>query len=251
MNAVWAQLVGWIVQGARLMLRAAAALVAAVCRLAGSIWAAGVAALLAAARWVAAQIQAVGAVLMRMAGGAAFPMMAWECSDAWNDVPVAKLRGRQRIDPSMSSVRDRWRGLAADNYYKVAVEQAGAVDRALTGAELVRDQLRECAIATGALYGALSVGVYECLGILCAAVALTATGIGSPEGIACAIGAVADFVALVIAIAAALYATASVTARVPDALADCFAGDWPSPHPSTYADGSLSDGDTTDWRLWR
>jgi len=250
MNTVWAHLVGWIVQGAQLILRAAAALVAAVARLAGLIVAGQLAILITAARWIAAQVHAVVDVLMRMASGATFPVIAWMSSDAWNHVPVARLRERQRTDPSTSSVRDRWQGVAADHYYNVALEQADAVDRALTGAEIVRDQLRDCAVATGALYGALCVGVFEFLGILCAAAAVTATGIGCPEGIACAIGGLADLIALVVAITAAIYMYGFVTARIPDALADCFAGNWPSPHASTFADGSLSDGDATDWRLW-
>lgn len=253
MNTVWAHLVGWIVQGAQLMVRAAAALVAAVAslaRVAGLMVAGQVAILMTATRWIAAQVHALVDVLMRMAAGATFPVIAWVCADAWNDAPVAQLRERQRTDPSTSSVRDRWQGVAADRYYDVAVEQADAVDRALTGAQIVRDQLRDCAVATGALYCALCAGAFEFLGILCAAAAATATGIASAEGIACAIGALADFGALVVAIAGGICAYGFVTARIPDALADCFAGDWPSPHSSTFADGSLSDGDTTDWRLW-
>jgi len=250
MNTTWARFVGWIVQGAQLMVRAAAELVAAVLRLAGTIWASQVAILLSAARWIARQVGALVAVLRQMAAGAAFPLQAWECSGAWNEAVVAQLLDRQRIDPSGSSVRDCWQGPAAERYHNAAVEQAGAVDRAVTGAELVRDQLRDCAAATGVLYGALCVGVFEFLGILCAAVAATATGIASPEGIACAIGGLADFVALLVAVAAAICAYGFVTARIPDALADCFPGGWPSPHPRGFADASLSDGDTTDWRIW-
>jgi len=85
---------------------------------------------------------------------------------------ILSRRGRERrqgIDPSTSSVRDGWQGVAAQRYYDVAVEQAGAVDRALAGAELVRGQLRDCALLTGALYGALCAGVFEFLGILGAA----------------------------------------------------------------------------------
>lgn len=250
MNAVWSRLVGWIVSYAQLLVRAAAVLVAAVARL-GVLFVAGqLAVLMAATHWIAAQVQAIVDVLMRMAAGATFPAIAWMWAEAWNDVPIARLRERQRTDPSTSSVRDRWQGVAADRYHGVAVEQADAVDRALAGAEIVRDQLRECAVATGALYCLLCAGAFEFLGVLCAAAAATVTGVASPEGIACAIGALADFAALVITVTAGILAYGFVTARIPDALADCFAGDWPSPHPSTFADGSLSDGDTTDWRLW-
>jgi hypothetical protein len=250
MNTVWAHLVDWIVRAARLVAAAAAALVAAVARLAGSIWAAYLAVLMSAARWVQAQVRAIADLLTRMAAGAAFPALASAWSDAWNSGPVALLRERGRTDPSTSSVRDHWQGIAAERYYIAATEQAAAVDTALTGAELVRDKLRDSAAATGVLYGALVAGTFELLGILCAAVAATATGIGSPEGIACAIGAVADFAALAAAVVVGIGAWASVTARVPDALADCFPGGWPSPHPAGFADGSLSDGDTTDWRIW-
>jgi hypothetical protein len=249
-NAVWSRFVGWIVRSAQLLIRTAAALVATVARLAGSIWAAGVAVMLAAARWVAARVTDIVTVLRRMAAGAVFPVAAWRWSDAWNDVVVVGLRERQRIDPSTSSVRDRWQGIAADRYYEAAVEQAAAVDRALAGAELVRDQLRECAIATGAIYGALCAGVFELLGVLCAAVALTATGVAAPVGIGGAIAAVADLVALLLSVSVAIGAYGFQTTRVPDALADCFPGGWPTPHPSTFADGSLTDGDTTDWRIW-
>jgi len=249
MNTTWARFVGWIVQGAQLIVRAAAALVAAVARLARSIWAAQVGILLSAARWVAEQVDAVAAVLMRMAAGAAFPTMAWAWADAWNTVAVAQLRERRRIDPSTSSVRDGWQGVAAQRYYDVAVEQAGAVDRALAGAELVRDQLRECAVLTGVFYGALCAGTFEFLGILGAATALTATGVGAPEGIGAAVGGLADFVVLLLSVTAAICAFRVQTARVPDTLADCCPGGWPSPHPAGFADASLSDGDTTDWRI--
>lgn len=249
MTTTWAQFVGWIVRGAHLIVRAAAALVAAVRRLAGSIWAAQVAVLIAAARWVAAQVQAVAEVLVRMAAAAMFPSMAWAQADAWNSVVVAQLRERQRNDPSRSAVRDRWQGVAAQRYYNVAGEQADAVDGVLAGAELVRDELRECAMATGALYGAVCVGVFEFAGILSAAVGLVATGVAAPEGIGGAIGGMADLVALLIAITVAFGAYSFETARIPDALADCFPGGWPSPHAAGFADASLSDGDTTDWRI--
>lgn len=149
MNPVWARLVDWIVQGAHLIARGSAALVREVEKLVGSIWAFQVAILRSAARWVAAQVQAVADVLMRMAAGAAFPLMAWKSADGWTGTPVAQLRERQRNDPSTSAVRDRWQGPAAVGYYQVAVEQARAVDGALEAAELVRDQLRDSAEATG------------------------------------------------------------------------------------------------------
>lgn len=250
MNTTWAHFVGWIVQGAQHMVRAAAALVAALARLAGSIWAGQVMIFLNAARWVAEQVHAIAAVLTRMAAGAAFPTMAWVWADAWNTVAVARLRERQGIDPSTSSVRDGWQGVAAERYYDVAVEQAGAVDRALAGAELVRDQLRECAVLTGGLYGVLCAGVFEFLGILGAATVLTATGVGAPEGIGAAVGGLADLVVLLLSVTAAICAYGFQTARIPDALADCFPGGWPSPHPAGFADASLCDGDTTDWRIW-
>lgn len=78
---------------------------------------------------------------------------------------------------------------------------------------------------------------------------MTATGVLAPEGIAGAVAIVADFVAFVAAVVWALYAYGSTTARIPEALASCSPGEWPSPHSSTYSDGSLRDGDTTDWRL--
>jgi hypothetical protein len=251
MNSTWAHFVSWIVQGARLLQRAANGLVRATARLAGSIWAGQVALFLAAARWVAAQVEAVAALLVRIAQGAAFPLIAWNWSDAWNAVAVARLRDRQRIDPSTSSVRDSWQGPAARCYYDVAVEQAAAVDGALAGAELVRDHLRQAALGTGALYAALCTGTFEFLGILCAATGLALSGVGTPEGIALAIGGLADFAALVVTVVTAISLFGYETARVPDALADCFPGGWPSPRPAGFADGSLSDGDTTDWRLRR
>jgi len=250
MNGVWSHLVGWIVQGALVMIQSATAILHAVTRLGGLVVAGQLAILVTAARWLLAQVRAVADVLMRMATGANFPLVAWMWAETWNTVPVASLRERQRVDPSTSAVRDHWQGVAAERYYDVAVEQARAVDGALSSAELVRDQLRDCAVATGGLYGALCVGAFEFLGILCAAAGLVATGIGSPEGIVCAIGALADFVALVVAIAGAIVAYSFVTARIPDALRKVMPGGWPSPHASTYADASLSDGDTTDWRLW-
>jgi hypothetical protein len=103
---------------------------------------------------------------------------------------------------------------------------------------------------TGVLYAAVCSGVFEFLGILCAATVLTSSGIGAPEGIGAAIGGVADLVVLLLSVAAAIVAYGLQTARVPDALADCFPGGWPSPHPGAFADASLSDGDTTDWRIW-
>lgn len=250
MNAVWSHLVGWILQGVQLMIGAATAIFRAVCRLGGFFVAGQVAVLVTAARWLLAQVRAVADVLIRMASGAAFPVMAWQCAGMWSSVPVSLLRERQRIDPSTSSVRDRWQGVAAERYYDAAVEQARAVENVLSGAELVRDQLRDSAIATGALYAALCVGTFEFVGVLCAAAVLTATGVGAPEGVIGAIAVLADFVALVGSIAGAIVAYGFVTARIPDALCTLFPGGWPSPHPSTFADGSLSDGDTTDWRLW-
>jgi len=160
------------------------------------------------------------------------------------------VRERQGIDPSTSSVRDGWQGVAAQRYYDVAVAQAGAVDRALAGAELVRGQLRDCALLTGALYGALCAGVFEFLGILGAATVLTATGVGAPEGIGAAVGGLADFVVLLLSVIAAICAYGFQTARIPEALADSLPGGWPSPHPAGFADASLSDGDTTEWRIW-
>jgi hypothetical protein len=123
-------------------------------------------------------------------------------------------------------------------------------------ADVIDDVLAKTAVAIGGLWLALLTGITTFVLEVIALIAAASTGVGAPPAAGASLAAVIKVLAWVSAAAGAFYAFVgnealgaakdlhqqlNNSAAYPD-------GRWPRP-TTGLSDGSLSDGDATDWRL--
>lgn len=155
--------------------------------------------------------------------------------------------------PELSSA---WTGNAAEAYLAVLPAQGTAVQTVQATAGEVQQMLIEFANAVRAFWAAIDVAVTAAIAGLAAAIGAAVTG---PTGLGpaafgfAAAGAFSTSVGATIAAFQGFTATATVTGnailtRIDDNTG-YGEGAWPRSTTDDFADGSVSDGDETDWQV--
>jgi hypothetical protein len=170
--------------------------------------------------------------------------------------PVSRLAGV--VSPNLMEGDDRWTGIAADAYRNTLPAQQAALVAIHTCAVQVDVALNDLTTAIVKFWVSVAVA---CLGLvvtLAGAVASVATVVGAGAGLELAI---AGLSALVTASTAALSSLTDITtgtatnaAALERRLSDSTAfplGAWPGSTTTIGSDGSISDGDDTEWHARR
>jgi hypothetical protein len=221
--------------------------------------AAGVSPDLAAAKDLHRNFAGVTARMDTMLQAAGDPGALRRAGAAWVDDiagPVSRLAGV--VSPNLMESDDRWTGIAADAYRNTLPAQQAALVAIHACAVEVDVALNDLATAIVKFWVSVAVA---CLGLVVAlagAVASVATVVGASAGLELAI---AGLSALVTAGTAALSSLTDITtdtaanaAALERRLSDSTAfplGAWPRSTTEIGSDGSITDGDDTDWHARR
>jgi uncharacterized protein YukE len=186
------------------------------------------------------------------------PWTLWNHGNDWSGAPVAgklsNLVGKATLDETR--VDDAWQGPAADAYKNTLPRQKEAVGKLVTYAQQVDDALTKMAVAIGALWLAILSAVISAVVEYIGESAAAATGVGAPPAAAGAAASTAKLLAVVSAALDLFFVfivanTLPVLKQLRQNLNDNSSfpdGNWPR-STTGFSDGSLSDGDTTDWHV--
>jgi hypothetical protein len=186
------------------------------------------------------------------------PWTLWSHGSDWSGEPiggrVSRLISKATLDEAR--VDDHWQGPAADAYRNTLARQKDALAMIKSTADVIDDVLAKVAVAIGGLWLAMLAGIVTFVLEVIALIAAASTGVGAPPAAGGGLAAVVKVLGWVSAAAGAFYAFVGNEAlgaakdlhqqlnngaAYPD-------GHWPR-STVDMSDGSLSDGDATDWRL--
>jgi phage-related protein len=186
------------------------------------------------------------------------PWTLWSHGNEWSGAPIAgkvsNLISKATADETRAD--DAWTGVAADAYKNTLPRQHDAMRAIVTSAQQIDDGLAQMAIAIGALWLALLSAIISAVVEFLAESAAASTGVGAPPAAAGAAGTTAKLLAIVSAaldafVAFIAYKTLPVLKQLAHNLTDN--GPFPDGHwprsTTDLSDGSLSDGDSTDWHV--
>jgi len=186
------------------------------------------------------------------------PWTLWNHGNDWSGPPIAgrvsALVGKSTLDEVR--VDDFWQGRAADAYKNTLPRQKEALAKIVTAAQQVDDALTKMAIAIGAMWLAVLTAILSAVIEYLAEGAAASTGVGAPPAAAGAAATTAKVLAIVTGALDVFYIfvvanTLPVIKGLRHDLLDSSAfpdGRWPR-STTDFSDGSLSDGDPTDWHL--
>jgi hypothetical protein len=188
------------------------------------------------------------------------PRVLWETGQRWIDEVGGAVSGTAgTFTTDFLHGDDVWKGPAADAYAKTLPPQKAALEGVHAAAGELGDSLQEVAAAMVAFWVTLVAAMLVYVGEMVASCAATSTIAGAPAGVATAAAATTKFIGIfggaVTAFAAFLGATLHAHMRLSGELADDTpfagppAGHWPVSTTTSLSDGSMSDGDDSDWRL--
>lgn len=170
----------------------------------------------------------------------------WHGEINWFETRAANLRS------GMQKVGLTWKGEGATAFATFGENQVKKLDEAKALAEAMRNGYVAMCIGGTALYVGLAAIIAKAITASAAAVASTpVTGPGGPAaaGGAAGLGAV-EVVALIAAATGLLEPCIQIVTSVSDK-ANTLTTSWPDPETSRYNDGSMSDGDGSDWSTER
>jgi len=186
------------------------------------------------------------------------PWTLWNHGNDWAGPPIAgrisNLIGKSTLDETR--VDDFWQGRAADAYKNTLPRQKEALAKIVSGTQAVDDALTKMAVAIGAMWLAVLTGILSAVIEYIAEGAVASTGVGAPPAAAGAAATTAKVLAIVTAALDVFYVfvVANTLPVLKDLRQDLYDGGafpdgrWPR-STTDFSDGSLSDGDATDWHL--
>ncbi len=188
------------------------------------------------------------------------PPALWRTGDRWSiDFAGRISTSVGTFDLDFLHADDQWKGPAAEAYARTLPPQRTALEKVQSVAGEIGEALRNVAMAIVAFWAGVATAITVLLGELTAAGALTATGVGVPAGVGTASASVAQFIATVGLLGSTLGAYLGDVGRQQSRLAAEFAdnapfagppaGHWPVSTAANVSDGSMTDGDDSDWRL--
>ena len=188
------------------------------------------------------------------------PVALWNSGERWIS-EVGKRAGDQVGVVNVGTLRadDKWKGDAAESYFKGLARQSGALDKVHAIATDVGTSLRDIAFGIGAFWVGTTLAIAGVVVELVAAGAATAVPPTAPAGIAGAVASVAKFIAIWGPMVLCFYEyISSLTSQQSNLLAQLSdnksfpgppVGTWPKSTSEDFSDGSYSDNDKSDWQL--
>ncbi|HEX8345115.1 MAG TPA: hypothetical protein VF657_10265 [Actinoplanes sp.] len=184
-----------------------------------------------------------------------FGLMA--AADDWTSRiggPISQLSAQ--LSPDQMRTDNHWRGRAADAYAAVLPSQQKAIDAIKATTDAIDTNLTKTAYGIFALWAGVILALVGFVAELAVEAGAAATVVGAPPAAAGAGLSTAKVIGLVVA-CVALFVTFvgtivdSVTTLNQSLHSDTAfpGGAWPRSTTTDFDDGSLSDGDTTDWRI--
>lgn len=168
--------------------------------------------------------------------------------------PVSGLSGYFTLDQMSSD--NKWQGPAAEAYGDTLPTQQKAVDGIKQLTDAVDSNLSNVAYGIIALWAGIVIAVGSFVVELIVEAAAAATAVGAPPA---AVGAGASTLKVIGVVAAVVTAFVTYVGLLVDSLTDLRQklagnepypdGSWPKSTTENFSDGSLSDGDGTDWRM--
>jgi hypothetical protein len=203
-------------------------------------------------------LQKIGSEIATFFTQPGVPWTLWNHGNDWSGPPVAgriaKLVGEATLDETRAD--DRWQGSAADAYRNTLPRQKEALAKLVSVAQDIDDVLTKMAVAIGAFWIAVLSAIIALVVELTAETAAAATVVGAPPAAAAGGISLGKALGLIAGAASLLYGfvmsdTAPAIKDLRQSLYDATAfpgGRWPR-STTDMSDGSLSDGDGTDWHL--
>lgn len=168
--------------------------------------------------------------------------------------PISGLSGRLAAD--QLRIDNHWRGRAADAYASVLPSQQKAIEAIKATTDVIHTNLTKAGWGIFALWAGLILAIGAFVLELIAEAAAAATVVGVPPAAAGAglstakvIGVVVGCVGFFVTFAGLIVDSMATLNQTLHADAAFPGGRWPRSTTSDFDDGSLSDGDTTDWRI--
>jgi hypothetical protein len=186
-----------------------------------------------------------------------WPFGLMSAAEDWTNKIGGPISGLSaKLSPDQLRIDNHWTGRAADAYAAVLPSQQKAIDAIKTTADAIDSNLTKTAYGIFALWAGVLLALVGFVAELMAEAAAVATVVGAPPAAAGAGLSTAKAIGLVVA-CVALFVTFvgtivdSITTLNQTLHSDgAFpGGGWPRSTASDFNDGSLSDGDTTDWRI--
>ncbi|WP_238010966.1 hypothetical protein KZZ52_29685 [Dactylosporangium sp. AC04546] len=171
------------------------------------------------------------------------PVALWHAADRWSSVAATVGRRGDLLGADTLRADNRWSGPAADAYLQGLPTQRAAFADAAGAASAVATALRDLAVALGTFWAALGVAVSALAARLAAAVAGCAVPLAVPAAAAAGTAALAEFLAVAGLLLGNLHETAGRLLRDPPDPR------WPALAGPALADGSMTDGNGSGWRL--
>jgi hypothetical protein len=185
------------------------------------------------------------------------PVALWLAGNRWLTevaAPVSARAGTFTADFMHSD--NRWDGSAADAYRQTLAPQHDALLRTKDVADATASSLHDVAVAICVYWAAVAGALVTLVVQLSVAAATTVTPPAAPAGAAGGIAALAEFVAVSGVLLTALGNQFGAAVRAEHDLtlqltggAAFPAGHWPVSAGAELSDASMTDGDTSDWRL--
>ena len=167
---------------------------------------------------------------------------------------VSRLAGLATVNGIRAD--DHWSGFAAEAYRNTLPAQQSALTTVKAVGDEIDTTLNDLASAIVGFWLAVAVALVGFVVAVASAVATAATGVGAPVGITVAIAAVG---ATAVAVNEALTQLTAITTAIRDQAAGLQrrlsndtafpGGGWPRSATPISGDGSIDDGDDTDWHL--
>jgi hypothetical protein len=167
---------------------------------------------------------------------------------------VSRLAGLATLNGVRAD--DYWSGVAADAYRNTLPAQQAALTMIKSAGDEIDATLNALASAIIRFWFAVAVTVVGFAVAVASAVATASTGVGAPVGVTIAVAAVA---ATGVAVNEAVTDLATITTDIRDQAAGLQrrlandtafpGGRWPRSTTPISGDGSISDGDDTDWHV--
>lgn len=168
--------------------------------------------------------------------------------------PISGLVGK--LAPDQLRIDNHWQGRAADAYAAVLPSQQKAMEAIKETANALHANLTKAGAAILSLWLGLIIAIGAFVVELFAEASAATTVVGAPPAAAAAglstakvIGVVVSCVSLFVAFAGLIMESMTTLKQTLHDNTAFPGGGWPRSTTSDLNDGSLSDGDSTDWRM--
>jgi hypothetical protein len=173
-----------------------------------------------------------------------------------NDIGGAASRAGGFANLNLIEADDHWSGMAADAYRNTLPAQKDATVAIKAAGDEIAAAFEELANAISSFWTAISIAMIAFTVAIISAVVSAVTAVGAPIGIGIVVTALGIFATAGAAALSALNDITNEAAARSAGIESRFFNDsafpygaWPPSTTSSSADGSITDGDDTDWHV--